>query len=140
MQQCYLSTLNQQSCTINALTITIKRLERQTEILANQVASQQVTIETQSGGSLVSAIVSSLICAFSIGLNGQPTPMDTFGRQHHASSDTATVSHAPQDSAPAPHAPAQAHKDALKDGMHDHIAPNEALHERIPRRVRQRAR
>jgi hypothetical protein len=113
-----LSTLNEQSRAINAQTIVIKRLERQTETLTNQVASQQVVIESQSG-SLASAIVSFLKTAFSAGWNDPPLQMDIIGIQHYAKSaagvetsgsplNTTTARHAAPDGAPASHIPAPA--------------------------------
>ena len=103
--------------------------KRQTEILTNQVASQQVVIEGQSG-SLASAIVSSLKSAFSVGRNGPPTQTDIIGIQHYATSaagvetsvsplNRTTASHAAPDGAPASHVPAPAPNEALEVGLHE---------------------
>jgi hypothetical protein len=103
--------------------------KRQTEILTNQVASQQVVIESQSG-SLASAIVSSLKSAFSVGRNGPPTQTDIIGIQHYATSaagvetsvsplNRTTASHAAPDGAPASHVPAPAPNEAVEVGLHE---------------------
>jgi hypothetical protein len=128
-----LSTLNQQSRAINALTIVIKRLERQTEILTNQVASQQVVIESQSG-SLAAASVSSLKSAFSVGRNGPPMQTDIIGIQHYATSaagvetsgsplNRTTASPAAPDGAPDSHVPAPAPNEAVEVGLHESNPP-----------------
>jgi hypothetical protein len=128
-----LSVLNQLSHTMNAQTIVIKRLERQTEILTNQVASQQVVIESQSG-SLASAIVSSLKSAFSVGRNGPPTQTDIIGTQHYATSAAGvetsvspltrtTASHAALDGALASHVPAPAPNEAVEVSLHESNPP-----------------
>jgi hypothetical protein len=111
----------------------IKRLERQTEILTNQVASQQVVIESQSG-SLLSAIVSSLKSAFSVGWNGPPTQTDITGIQHYATSapgvetsgsplNITTASPAAPDGAPASQVPTPAPNEAVEFGLHESNPP-----------------